>query len=675
MSRYIPMPAYYDDMPVDISFVFENEKPAGKHGFLRVDGEDFRFEDGTLGRFWGVNINGGANFPDHDYAEKFARRLAMTGCNMVRFHQLEAEWDTPNLYSFSKGKRVTSTEHFDPTSLDRLDYLIYCLKNQGIYVMLDMLSYAHYKEEDDVVDYEILADLAVPWCITNPRLKELQKRFMRNIWNHVNPYTGLAYKDDPVFALGCVANEVDLFLDNSTNRVEYQKPVYYENEFKEMFRQWVEKNGIEYDWDTYHLYNNTPTLCQFKTEITAQYYQEMIEYMRSIGVKIPFTGTNMHPKGYYLTEANKVVDFSDNHLYFYDWRWGNTERICKNRAITSTQTTWQEFGHMINANQPFFSSEWDMTWPNSYRAESSIYLAALIGLQGWCGACIHTYAYTASKLQHMQILGKELSTPVAGVPYREGVFTVWNDPAKFGLFYHAALMTRRGDVSPANKKVAVKPADMGQHSLNAWQGLLEVHRTRTTVDGTLPDGYDELVTDTDNIPLAQPNMLVSDNGQMWRDLNRQIGAVDTPRTKVAYGQLGKGAKESSRNWPTNKPVVLDGMEITCYTDFAVIALSSLSDDPIETSNNMLLSSIGRARNSHMEFDGEKLVDHGQPPIVAEVIEADIRIRTDVKGLKVWGVNAEGFYAGKMRTTYEDGWLSFRIGDENNPACYYLIVKD
>ena len=48
MSRYIPMPAYPDMMPVDISFVFADEKPAGKHGFCQVDGENFRFEDGSL---------------------------------------------------------------------------------------------------------------------------------------------------------------------------------------------------------------------------------------------------------------------------------------------------------------------------------------------------------------------------------------------------------------------------------------------------------------------------------------------------------------------------------------------------------------------------------------------------------------------------------------------------
>ena len=59
MSNYVPTPAYYDRMPVDTSFVFKNERPAGKHGFLKVDGDNFRFEDGTLGKFWGVMFNGG----------------------------------------------------------------------------------------------------------------------------------------------------------------------------------------------------------------------------------------------------------------------------------------------------------------------------------------------------------------------------------------------------------------------------------------------------------------------------------------------------------------------------------------------------------------------------------------------------------------------------------------
>lgn len=33
MPRYIPFPNFVDRVPVDISFVFEDEKPTGKHGF------------------------------------------------------------------------------------------------------------------------------------------------------------------------------------------------------------------------------------------------------------------------------------------------------------------------------------------------------------------------------------------------------------------------------------------------------------------------------------------------------------------------------------------------------------------------------------------------------------------------------------------------------------------
>ena len=161
-----------------------------------------------------------------------------------------------------------------------------------------------------------------------------------------------------------------------------------------------------------------------------------------------------------------------------------------------------------------------------------------------------------------------------------------------------------------------------------------------------------------------------------RDLKGKFGGIDTDRTKVLYGQLGRGAGGASHKRATNKATEINGMGVTCRTDFGVIALSSLTNDPIEKSDNMLLSTIGRARNTNAQFDGEKMIYIGEAPIMAEVIDADISIKTEIGDkLKVWGVNAEGFYAGQMPTTYEDGWLSFRVGDMNNPACYYLIVKE
>ena len=674
MSRYIPMPAYPDMMPVDISFVFAEERPAGKRGFVHADGDVLRFADGKLARFWGVNFNGGACFPDKEYAPKVARRLAQAGCNLVRFHQLDAEWDTPNLFSFTKGPRVTTTRVLDQRSLDALDYLVYCLKEEGIYCYLDMMTYRKFKEGDNVPQCELLSDSAKPWSITSPRLIELQKEFCTQLWCHYNPYTRLAYKDDPVFVMTEITNECDLFLDRASEKADYEPPTYYINEFRQMFRNWLESRGMDYDWESCALYTDDAPMLAFKMDLTKSYYRQMYDHMRAIGVKVPIAGTNWTRCDGFI-KTHEDMDFTDSHHYFYDWRWGNTERICANKSITASAFAFPALSRMKLANKPFFVSEWDMPWPNSYRAEGPVYYAAVGALQNWTGFAIHTYAYT-SRLDKMDVLGRELSSPVGGVPYREGIFSVWNDPAKFGLFYHAALITRRCDVSPAKKKVAAWSTDLTKVGQTAAKGLLEQHQVATTFDQALPAGFQEAVPADQEYPHPTPGRIVSDTGELWRDPGRQIGAVDTPRTKIVYGRLGLAGNVSSIQKRAVQGVALDGMTVVCRTDFAVIALSSLSDAPIERADNMLLSAIGRARNTDPVFDGEKMLEVGRPPIMAEVIQAKISVKTELGDrLKVWGVNAEGFYAGKLPTTYENGELTFTIGDEQNPACYYLIVKE
>ena len=675
MSRYIPMPAYPDRMPVDISFVFEDEKPAGKRGFVRAVGEDLCFEDGTLARFWGVNVNGGACFPDKKYAAECARRLAQAGCNIIRFHQMDAEWDTPNLFGYTKGKRVKTTRVLDERSLDALDYFVYCLKQEGVYVYMDMMTYRKFKEGDDVPQYELLPDLGRPWSMTNRHLIDLQKEFMEQIWTHVNPYTGLAYKDEPAIVLTEIINETDLFINTAGKRKDYVEPTYYTSEFRRMFKAWLEEKGIDYDWEHCDLYANDLPLLQFKVHASKAYFKEMYDYMRSLGVKIPITGTNwskLHPG---LAMSHEEMDFSDNHIYFYDWKWANQERICANVPISGAPMVAPNLGRMDLAGKPFFISEWDMPWPNSYRAEGPIYFAALGCLQGWTGYTIHTYAYS-SHLENMQVLGRELSTPVAGVPYREGIFSTWNDPAKFGMFYHAALMTRRCDVTPANKKVAVSYPDLDKSSNLAFQNLLDRHRAGVVFGETIPEGYDELIHHDEKYPVEGGSLIVSDNGQVWRDTAKKVGAIDTPRTKCVYGSIATNTHGNSNFTQKLNGIALEGMEVVGRTDFGVIALSSLSNAPIEESDNMLLTTIGRARNTDACFDGEKMLDVGKPPIMCEVIQATIRIKTKHgNSLKVWGVNAEGFYSGDHATTYEDGWLQFEVGDIDNPACYYLIVKE
>jgi len=649
MTKLIPYPFFHDDVPVDISFVFADEKPAGKHGFLQVQGRHFVFEDGTPVKFWGTNFNGCGCFPEKDYAPKLAKRLAKIGINLVRFHQLDSQWHTPNIFAFTKGKRVKDGS-FDPECMDRLDYLIHCLKKEGIYCYMDMFTYRKFKSDEGVENAIGLKDAGKPYCCYSDKLIELQKELCQRLWTHVNPYTGLAYCDDPVFVLAEIVNESDLFYPNHPL---VDEP--YVSEFRSKMGLWLKDNGYSQKAEEFDPMDpDNEILIDFKIWLQEKYYREMMDWMRQCGVKIPITGTNWTSSPANL-KTQLVTDFFDNHVYFYDWRWGEFEKHCTNEAITQRPNCYlRNFCLSAAADKPTYISEWDMPWPNEYRAESPIYSAAVGMLQDWSGFAIHTYSYS-TKLERMNMLGKEMSAEKIGnVPYRQGIFSAWNDPAKFGLFYHAALITRRGDVSAAKSFKTISPLSKSEHNWNAVN-----HGTEQT----------GIVTEYsfENAPEAAPAYegcdVLSDTGELYRNWKKNYGWIDTPKTKCAYGFLAKnGATE------------LKGATIDCKTDFAVIAMSSLTDEGISSSDNILLTAVGRAMNTDSKFEGELMLDIGKPPVLIESIEAEITIETEVSDLVVWAVSAEGYYIGTVPQKYENGKLTFTIG-EVSKSMYYLIVKE
>ena len=259
------------------------------------------------------------------------------------------------------------------------------------------------------------------------------------------------------------------------------------------------------------------------------------------------------------------------------------------------------------------------------------------------------------------MLGKEMSAEKIGnVPYRQGIFSAWNDPAKFGLFYHAALMTRRGDVAPAKKVYTLSPAGKVTWELDDAFPLLE--QSGLVMDYDFNKEADVDWTEA-AAKIKEAGEVLSDTGELYRNWKKNYGYIDTPMTKCAYGFLAKnGAQE------------LTGVTIDCATDFGVVAMSSLTDQEICASDNILLTTVGRAVNTDSRFEGELMLDIGKPPVLIENIQATITIDTKVNGLKVWAISAEGYYIGTVPTVYENGKLTLKVG-EVSQSMYYLIVKD
>ena len=134
-AELAPFAPPWDDAtpgPTNISNTLE--KPAGKSGFVHVKEGHLYAGDHRL-RLFGTNLTGAADFPDHETAGKVAARMAKFGLNAVRFHFLDATWGVPRLIDYESG----DSRNWNADALDRLDYFIARLKEEGICADLNLL--------------------------------------------------------------------------------------------------------------------------------------------------------------------------------------------------------------------------------------------------------------------------------------------------------------------------------------------------------------------------------------------------------------------------------------------------------------------------------------------------------------------------------------------------------
>jgi hypothetical protein len=429
-----------------------------------------------------------------------------------------------------------------------------------------------------------------------------------------------------------------------------------------LYRKWAEGKRVKIAKEKVDFTKTDKTMLEFFVDVTKDYYREMIQHMRETGVKIPIAGTNWTRGGAHLS-SQIVADFTDSHSYWYTFGiWKMNDKTFQNNQMTGSINNMLP-GLAFNrvAGKPFFVSEWDNPWPNEWRAESSLLMAAVGALQGWGGFTIHTYRYLLD--EDVNMIGKPItSNAIGGVYYRGGVFDTFNDPAKFGLFYHAALIFRRGDVKPADKTIAVKIEDLSTApEIKALQFTLEQHR----VEMVLPDGTAKrnmVISPDKTVVDVETGEVLSDTKELYRNLKKKIGWIDTPNIKAVYGFLGK-------EWN----LALTNLKINVKTDFATVAISTLTDEPIKSSTNMLLTAVGRADNTNSKYneDHTQQLEVGPGPIQVEIIEATIEIETDKRNLRVMAINPQGFIIGYIPSEYKDGIFRFEIGKEYQ-SMYYLI---
>ncbi len=349
------------------------EAPAGRYGAVIANKKgEFEFEKrpGEAVRFRGVNLCFDANFPAKADAESLARRLRQMGYNAVRIHH----YDVLVAGGWHPADYVT-----DRVRLDQLDYLLCCMRSEGLYISTDLFTIRKikaealkaYGAEDDFQAFKALVPLL-------PAAMEEWKRFARDILTHRNPYTGMTWAEDPALFSICPVNEDTLYdLHNQNPSVAALS--------QKLFAEWCGEKSLDPDD------KSKPGLfVRFLTERHRTADLEMRRFLKEeLNVKALISGNNW--KTYQAqTVLRSQYDYVDNHSYWDHPAWSSGPhdlpyRFPQKNAVAELAFVPRNLFLTRIPGKPFVVTEFNYCFPNQYRAQGGPLMGAYAALQGWNG--------------------------------------------------------------------------------------------------------------------------------------------------------------------------------------------------------------------------------------------------------------------------------------------------
>ena len=243
--EWFPFKGSNDVGPSAIGFQGWLEKPAGKHGGVRMKGSRFVFEDGTPVKFWGTNLSYRDGAPEKPNADLTAARFAKWGVNAVRLHKpFGPGWE-------GIGDEIDGTK-LTAKGLDQMDYFMAKLKQHGVYYGLSH-TYGYRIRPGNRERYlaydEIKTGLGGNTYGLINFAEDVQDLLIESVigaLRHKNPYTAQTWAEDPALAYIELHNEDDIFFYTTENVLT--KCPTYRKDLVRRFAQWLKaKYGTQAD--------------------------------------------------------------------------------------------------------------------------------------------------------------------------------------------------------------------------------------------------------------------------------------------------------------------------------------------------------------------------------------------------------------------------------------------
>ena len=645
-DKWVVFPWTNDVKPgsiLDFSKVVPREAPAGRDGFARVSPEGhFVFEKDAKKaprRFVGGNLCFNANFLSKEQADQAVRDFVARGWNAIRLHHLDVtitkdEWN--DIWN-----RRTWPE-IDPAKLDRLDYLVAACKKAGIYVTFDLYAMGSYGSCEGFDKPLHCGTIKAIVPIHKPAEDLWFKRAME-LFDHVNPYTGTKWKDEPAVLFVTLLNE------DSIASVWWGAADVYVAKYNE----WAKGKGypaLEKEDIGKHR-----EFAEFVYEVKAGANRRMTKRLKEAGVRTLISGGNWweNMAQTYEREALEVVD---NHQYAdipYQGDYGKAPFHFNNQANLQNGSPAYASPIMMAPTRvfgkPFTVTEWNFCNPNQWRAEAGLAMGAYASLQDW--DAIYRFAWSHDR---GNMFGP---SPSKG-------FDIVTDPLSQLTERQAVLLFGRRDAAPAKGSAAY-----GVTADDAFDGGLGDMWSR----GLYPRPFTELAYTTrigsfaadggKKPAIAVDKVYTAANKGEIPAFNR-AGASETRETEIDYnkGSLRVATPRTAGVCSLRRADLSAGpLSVSGATAFCSVSASSMDGADLERSKRILVLHLTDILNTGAAFTSDKRTDMtawGELPYLAAAGEAKIALKNANKGLKVWAGAADGTRLREIPATYEGGAYRF-----------------
>ncbi|MDR0331722.1 MAG: carbohydrate binding domain-containing protein [Chitinispirillales bacterium] len=651
------------------------DAPAGKHGFLTVKNGGLFFEDGTPARFWGTNLVAMDCFAPDAKIDSAVARLAKMGCNMLRLHHMDAPWTTPNIFGNAKGTRGFSKE-----SMRQLDYLISRCKERGIYIFLDFLVHRDFTEADGVENRP--PDLGGKQVgFFSKKIIELQKEYNENLLNHVNQFTGAAYKDEPAIAASELINESTIF---SAFSGDILTPRYRE-ELEGLWEEWLKKGskltesdstrasanknlatfGLDWKDDRPRLKLKSPDgdvreSIRFLSELETNYFHDMRDRLRKAGCRYPLAGSNMPLPLLAMLKDNAELDIvCSNDYWDHPQVWklgGDWDRILEAPFHNRSQLKNPKASVVQNKSyyrvdgKPFIITEWNHCYPNEYVLEGVPLIAAYGALQGWSG--ILQFDFNLHALGVDRILNYKLSV----------------QPEDVAQWVMAAPLFLRGDVSAAPGLVVESISEAQYLGIPNYSETLEanyhlpfVTKVAKTFDGKPRGDVGQYSKYFDR----DSNAIRSETGELMVNGKTGYMRIDAPRVQGASGFIG-GA-------------LFDFPMFKCEVSNAHASIFIVSADGLDliSSKRFYIVATGPAKMKGQAYDPTRtqLENAGAGEVLTQAVNGKLTVKkAGGKKMQIFPLDIDGKRGKALSTKKSKGTLGILDLSRGRTLVYEAVVK-